>query len=310
MRGIKSFLLLLALIFVFSISCAPANPTPAGAVVDDLGRPVNIEKIPQRIVSLAPSCTEILFALGLGEKVVGVTEYCDYPPEAASKERIGGLVDPNVETILALKPDLILASDVTPEDVIVYLKSLRLTVFVVKSTDLDDLLHDINTIGKITGKEDEVQSLTSDMRGKIEMVTNKTKALENRPRTFQICWHEPIYTAGNNTYVNDLIEAAGGANIFARDFEGYKSVDIEQVIARDPEVIIVTTMAGEAHGTWEWVNTEPRLANISARQNERVHFVESRWVERPGPRVVLGLEALAKYIHPEIFGEPEGDMTK
>jgi len=276
-------------------------------LTDDFGTEVTIEEVPDSIVSLAPSNTEILFALGLGDKVVGVTPYCDYPPEAQGKEKIGGpwggSID--VEKIVALDPDFILAADINGEDVVIALRDYGLTVFAIQSTDLEDVLHDINTVGQITDTEAEASALTAKMQGRIDAVTAKTAGLSpsERPRTFHICYHDPIWTAGQDTFINDLIVKAGGVNIFA-DLEGYQSVDIETVIARDPEVIIVTAMGGTSSGTWEWVNTEPRLATVSARENGRVYFAESNWVERSGPRIVDGLEQVAKYIHPDLFFDP------
>lgn len=301
----SSLLLVLALVMTAVLPATALATTYPITLTDDSGRQVTITKLPVRIISLAPSNTEILFALGLGDRVVGVSDFSDYPPEASEKENIGNTQSPNVEKIVALQPDFILASDINPIDVINNLAGLGLTVFGIESTNLDDLLHDINTVGLITNKEAEAATLTTDMQSKIKAVTDKTAglSLDKKPRTFHICWHDPIWTAGSSTYILDLIEKAGGVNIFA-DIEGYQAVDIEQVITRDPEVILVTAMGGTSSMTWDWVNTEPRLANVSARKNGRVYFVESNWVERPGPRIVLGLEQMAKYIHPEIFFVP------
>jgi len=271
-------------------------------LTDDLGREVTITAAPQRIVSLAPSNTEILFELDLGDRVVGVTDYCDFPAEALEKAKIGGPYTPSTESIVALEPDLVLAAGINPADVITTLEGLGLTVFGIEATDLDDLLNDINIIGQITDSEAAAATLTTSMRNRINAVTTKTAGLspEQMPRTFHICWHDPIWTAGQGTFIHDLIEKAGGINIFA-DIEGYSAIDLETLIARDPEVIIVTAMGGEGSGTWEWVTTESRLAEVSARLNNREHFVESNWLERPGPRIVLGLEQLAKLIQPALF---------
>jgi len=305
--GIVGSLLLALALVVMAVLPAPSLATTYPlTVTDDLGRAVTIAELPVRIVSLAPSNTEILFALGLGDRVVGVSDYSNYPPEAEGKEKVGGPYrNVNIEKIIALQPDFILAADINPRDVITTLEGHELTVFGIKSTDLDDLLNDIRTVGQITDKEAEANVLTGDMQNRINAVTAKTAGLSpaQRPRTFHICWHDPIWTAGSGTYIHDLIEKAGGVNIFA-DIQGYQAVDIEAVIGRDPQVIIVTAMGGTASGTWDWVNTEPRLKGISARKNGRIYFVESNWVERPGPRIVLGLEQVAKYIHPEIFFEP------
>jgi len=296
------------LLLTLVLATMAALPSPSLAtdypltLTDDLGREVTIEAPPQRIISLAPSNTEILFELDLGDRVVGVTDYCNFPAEALDKPKIGGPSTPSTESIVALEPDLVLAAGINSTDTITTLEGLGLTVFGIEATDLDDLLNDINTVGRITDREAEAETLTTNMRNRINVVTAKTAGLspEETPRTFHICWHDPIYTAGQGTFIHDLIEKAGGENIFA-DIEGYSAVDLETLIARDPEVIIVTAMGGANSSTWEWITTESRLAEVSARVNNREHFVESNWLERPGPRIVLGLEQLAKLIQPALF---------
>jgi iron complex transport system substrate-binding protein len=300
--------LLLALVLVV----AATLPSPSLAttypltLTDDLGREVTIEAAPERIISLAPSNTEILFALGLGDRVVAVTDYCDYPSEALEKEKIGGPWSPSIENIVALEPDLVLAAGVNPANVITSLEDLGLTVFGIESTDLDDILDDINTVGRITDRERAAGSLINQMQRKIDTVTDKTEELSSweKPSVFHILWHDPIYTSGQGTFIHDLIEKGGGTNIFD-DLEGYNAITLETLIARDPEVIIVTAMGGEGSGTWDWVNTETRLADVSARQNGRIYFLESNWLERPGPRITYGLVQLTKRIHPGIFDDSE-----
>ncbi len=306
--GIFGGLLLALMLAVMTALPAPSFATAYPiTLTDDLGREVTIEAPPERIISLAPSNTEILFKLGLADRIVAVTDYCDYPSAALEKEKIGGPWSPSIESIVALEPDLVLAEEINPMDVITTLEGLGITVFGIEATDLDDLLDDINTVGQITDKEAEAETLTDNMQSRIDRVTAKTAGLspEEKPRVFYICWHDPPWTAGDGTFAHELIEKAGGINIFA-DLEGWSSVSLEELIVRDPEVIIVTAMGGEGSDTWEWVNTESRLADVSARQNGRVHFVESNWVERPGPRIVLGLEQLAKYIQPDIFNVSSG----
>jgi len=313
-----SLVFVLALIVPVLFPATVLATTYPLTLTDDLGREVTIEALPERIISLAPSNTEILFALDLGDRVVGVTDFCDYPPEALEKEKIGGPHTPSIEDIVALEPDLILAASINPIEVVDTLEGMGFTVFGIESTDLDDILNDINTVGIITDKEAEANALIDDMQSKIDAVTAEIEGLApgEKPRVFHICWHDPIWTSGLGTFIHDLLEKAGGVNIFD-DLEGYNSVNLEAVIARDPEVIIVTAMGGTGSGTWGWVNTESRLEDVSARVNGRVYFAESNWVERAGPRIVLGLEQLAKYIHPDIFFDPwdydedeSGDISK
>jgi iron complex transport system substrate-binding protein len=229
---------LLSLTLVLT-ACSPTGQTPTQYVVDDLGRLVAINGTPQRIVSLAPSNTEILFALGLGDKVVGVTDWCDYPSEALDKEKVGSYDTPDIEKIVALNPDLVLVAYGTTMDVINNLVGLGLTVFGIKTTDLDDLLDDIRTVGNITGKKVEAQALTSEMASKIEAITVATSELEGRPRVFYIVWHDPLWTAGSETFIHELIEKGGGVNI-CQNITGYATITLEEIIARDPEIIITS----------------------------------------------------------------------
>jgi len=296
-RATNWFLVFLSIALVLT-ACSPGGQTSVDYVFDDLGRLVAINGTPQRIVSLAPSNTEILFALGLGEKVVGVTDWCDYPPEALEKEKVGGYDTPDIEKIVALNPDLILVAYGTSMDVINTLVGLGLTVFGIKTTDLDDLLNDIKTIGEITDKELEAYALTSEMENRIQAVTNQTEELEERPSVFYIVWHDPLWTAGSETFIHELIEKAGGVNI-CQNLTGYTTISIEEVVACNPEVIITSEWS------FEWAQNETLLEGTDARQYDRVYQGDDDLVQRPGPRLVEGLEWFAYFIHPEIFEEPE-----
>lgn len=297
-RGTNWFLALLSLALVLT-ACSPSEQAPTQYVFDDLGRLVAINGTPQRIVSLAPSNTEILFALGLGDKVVGVTDWCDYPPEALEKEKVGAYDTPDIEKIVALNPDLILVAYGTTMDIINTLVGLGLTVFGIKTTDLYDLLDDIRRIGEITDKEIEAQALTSEMASKIEAIAVATSELEQRPRVFYIVWHDPLWTAGSGTFIHELIEKAGGVNI-CQNLTGYVTISIEEVIARDPEIIITSEWS------YDWAINATELASTNASQTDRIFTCDDDLVQRPGPRLVKGLEWFAHFIHPEIFEEPEG----
>ena len=302
-RGANWFLVLLTIALALT-ACSPSEQTPVDYVFDDLGRLVAINGTPQRIISLAPSNTEILFALGLGDKVLGETDWCDYPPEALEKEKVGGYDTPDIEKIVALNPDLILVAYGTPIDVINTMEGLGLTIFGIKSTDLDDVLNDIRTVGEITDKEVEAQALTSEMAVGIQAVTDQTEELEQRPKVFYLLWGgegSALWTAGSGTFIHELIEKAGGVNICG-NITGYPIISIEEVIARNPEVIITSSWPG----VYEWAMNETALNATDARQNNRVFVCDDNLAQRPGPRLVEGLEWFAYFIHPEIFEEPEG----
>jgi len=303
-QGTNWFLVALLTIALVLTACSPNGQTDVEYVFDDLGRLVAINGTPQRIVSLAPSNTEILFALGLGDKVVGVTDWCDYPPEALEKEKVGSYDTPDIEKIVALTPDLILVAYGTTMDVINSMVGLGLTVFGIKTTDLDDLLNDIRTIGEITNKEVEALALTSEMAVGIHAVTDQTEELEQRPKVFYLLWggeDGALWTAGSGTFIHELIGKAGGVNI-CQNITSYTTISIEYVLARDPEIII----ASESSYGWAMNETGP-LASTNASQTDRIFTCDDDLVQRPGPRLVKGLEWFAHFIQPDIFPEePEG----
>ena len=306
MRAVKSLLLLLVLALTFLVACSTATPQPTGATIDDLGRSVNIEKIPQRIVSLSPSNSEILFALGLGDKVVGVTEYCNYPPEALDKAKVGGFSTPDIEKVIALQPDLILADSIHAKDTIPALEERGLAVFALAPENLDGILEDVQMVGKITGKEREASELVDQMGSRIKAITDKTSNLQERPRLFYITWHDPLWTVGVGTFIHELVGKAGGVNIF-EDIAEHKAVDIELVIARNPEVIIACIGHGAAsEEPFKWAENELRLQVTEARKNNRVYQINADLVSRSGPRIVDALEWFAYFLHPEMFGKPKG----
>jgi iron complex transport system substrate-binding protein len=289
---------LLSIAFVLT-ACTPNEQTPTQYVVDDLGRLVTINGTPERIISLAPSNTEILFALGLGDRVVGVTMYCDYPPEAQDKEKVGDYYGPDIEKIIALQPDLVLATDFHRFDLIPALEQQGVAVFAVAPQTLDDVLESIQKIGTITGKEAEALELLNGMTSKIEEIEEQTKELEEKPRVFYMTWHDPMWTVGRATWIDDLINISGGVNIFSQYFESGAMVEIEWVILLNPEIIITSEWS------YDWALNATELASTNASQTGRIYTFDDDLAQRPGPRLVEGLEWFAYLIHPEIFEEPE-----
>ena len=283
-------------------------PTFPLTVVDDLGRTVKIEKLPQRIISLAPSNTEIIYALGLEDRLVGTTDYCDYPEAAKQKPRVAGYVNPDLEKVVSQQPDLVIAEAIHENTVLPALEKLGLTVIVTSATSLDVVLDDIKLIGEVTGKSKAATKLVDDLAMRIQAVTTKTAGLttEQRPRVLYAIWYDPIWTMGSETFSDDLIWKAGGANIFSKDFEKSHVVSLEAIIAKNPQVIIVSGMATTGDLIYKNIIKETRLTGVDAIRDSRVYKISNaNFIERPGPRVVDGLEEVAKIIHPEIFGMPE-----
>ena len=296
----KLALTVLALVFLLS-GCARPTPAP-GEITDQLGRPVRLDGPPQRIVSMSPSNTEILFALGLGDRVVGVTDYCDFPPEAMDKAKIGGFSNPDLEKLVALSPDLIVADQIHEKEVVPELERRNLPVFVMDPRNMDQVLESIVLLGRATGTEAEAARLVEEMKTRIGAVAQKVAGLspQERPRVLSITWHDPLWTAGKGTWEDQLISMAGGQNLFP-DLEGYKTVDLEMVLNRDPQVIIAASGHGEAlRAPYLWARDEPRLKGTEALKKGRVYEIDADIVSRPGPRLVEGLEEMLRLLHPEL----------
>ncbi len=303
----KIALLLLATVLFTGLLAACSSsttPTPSSfTITDSNGRVVTIKNNhPQKIVSLAPSNTEILYALGLADRIAAVTDYADYPPEATAKPSVGAYDNPNLEAIVAMEPDLILATDGQPQATLDQLESRGLTVVVIIPHSIDEVLTMITLIGKVTGQDEEAATLVADMQKRIDAVTEKTKNLTTaeKPRVFYIIWQDPIWTTGSGTFEDALIELAGGVNI-AHELTGYATISLETVIAANPQVMV----AGVGMGTGEdaalqFLQTESRLVSSDARRNNRVTGINMDVVARPGPRIVSALEEFFKIIHPEL----------
>lgn len=275
-------------------------------ITDDLGRVVTIPEKPARIVSLAPSNTEIIFALGLGDRLFGVTEFCNYPEEALDKEKVGGYSDVNIEKVVALAPDLILAEDIHKQKVIPALERLGFKVVALVPHNLDEIMDSIILIGKVTGTEEAASQLVVDMSERIEVVTDRTANLKEaeKQRVLYVIWHEPIMSVGTNTWIHELIEKAGGINIAWVAGEGWPTLALEEVLSANPQVIIANVEDYEGGDIClQFVLNEPRLKGVDARINQRVYGIDADLTNRPTPRIVEALEWMAGIIHPEIFPE-------
>lgn len=260
---------------------------------DNHGRNLTIEKAPIRIVSLAPSNTEILFALGLGEKVVGVTEYDNYPDEAKLVEKVGGFQTVDIEKVVSLNPELVLATGGIQLEVIEKLREVGLTVVVIDAKSVDEIQENILLIGRIAGSKREAESLVDSMGQRIELVKNKSSSNPRRPRVMYIVWGEPLMAAGPGAFASSLIELAGGENVFSDAGIDYPKVSMESVIERDPEVIITNTNTGME---LESLKDAAEWKGISAVKNRRFHVINGDIVSRPGPRIVDALELFSTWI--------------
>ncbi|MCG0278280.1 MAG: cobalamin-binding protein [Thermanaeromonas sp.] len=291
------------------------EPGPEGSgypltVTDGMGREVTLKARPERLVSLSPGNTEILFALGLGGKVVGVDDYSDYPPEAVDIPKIGGFSNPNVEKIVALKPDLVLATNMH-EEAVRRLEEIGIPVAVVSPKTVEGILDSIEWIGKLTGASEDASRLVADLRERLEKVKAVVEKipLDKRPWVYYEVYSDPLMTAGPQTFIGQLIELAGGRNIAYDAQTDYPEFSAETVIERNPDVIIFPQWHGSESLTVERLKSRSGWQEIKAVKNNRVFGVDANIVSRPGPRVVDALELLAEIIHPELFGERNGSSS-
>ncbi|MCK4884520.1 cobalamin-binding protein [Candidatus Bathyarchaeota archaeon] len=281
-----------------------------GDLVDDMGYSLTLTSPPERIVSLAPSNTEILFAVGAGDKVVGVTDFCNYPydfeawVEAGNMTSIGSFKNPSVEPIVVLDPDLVLASKQSV-DAVESLRSLGINVLVLDAKNISGVLRDILLIGRAADRYSEAVALESDLRQKIDAIANQAADATSTPKVY----HEvfPSMSAGPETFIDELITLAGGENIFHDAATRYPTVSSEAVIEKNPDIMVFPdSYMGREHfsETMEDVTNRPGWELISAVQNDTIYEIASDIISRAGPRLAEALEILAQMIHPEIFGQP------
>lgn len=296
---IRSIPAVIIVALCFAACAAPkpaANPAPTRGFTDELGREIQIAFPPQRIVSLAPSVTEILFALGLGDRVVAVTSYCDFPPEAKAKENVGDTLSPNPERLIALKPDLVIITTASQlEKTARQLGELNIPLYVADPRTVREVVASIRKLGAATGATSKAEEIAGEMESRIAAVERRVKALP-KPRALYVLQTAPLITAGRNTFINDLILLAGGESISGNETADYPQLSRETAIARAPEIIV----APETHGTELVKETDLRrdFAVTPAVKNNRIVRVNPDWIDRPGPRIVEGLEQLARGLHP------------
>ncbi len=287
----------------------PPTPTPELAafpltITDDLGRDVTVEAKPQRIVSLAPSHTEILFAIGAGNQVVGVTTYCNYPPEAQDREQIGGFsaTTISVEKIVALEPDLVFSVGEIQRPAIEALEQVDITVVALDPNDFDEVYATIELMGRLTGHEKEAAQIMADMKARVAAVQERVATIpeEERLTVFWETYDEPLMTVGTASFTHQLIELAGGVNIFADLTEAYPQVNAEEVIKRNPAVIMGADSMGDKLST-ELVGQRPGWGQVQAVQDGRIHLFDGDMVSRTGPRLAQVLGEMARALYPDAF---------
>ncbi|MBT9134347.1 MAG: Vitamin B12-binding protein [Firmicutes bacterium] len=298
MRRIAFVSLIVVLAFALS-GCAVLNVLqPSIVVTDDLGREIRLERAARRIVSLAPSNTEMLFALGIEDKVVGVTDICDYPAQAATKEKVGSFGTPSVEKIVSLKPDLVLAASLH-KTVGEQLTALGIPVIVLNAESIQGVLDNADLLGRVTGATRGTAQLKRQISADLNAVDERVKALTNeqRPLVYYEVWSNPIMTAGPNTFLHELITRAGGINLGATATTNWPTLSLEELLSRQPQVMFY----GHATETVEQIKQRPDWGSIPALRDGRVYLVDENLILRPGPRIGQALRLLSAQLHPDLW---------
>ncbi len=311
--------LLLIVLVLTGCGGAATQPAPAGAaketkvpqteqpkqsrqttypitVRDGAGRDVTIPAEPKRIVSVAPSNTELVFAVGKGGALVGRSQFDDYPPEVKQIDSIGGFAPPNYEQIVGKQPDLLLMIGGSKDARDKLVTDYKLNVFVVDPKNFDELYAGIKSLGLILNAQEQADKVTVEMQKAVKVITDKTGKAAGKPKVFYQVWDNPLMTAGSGTFIDDLIRLAGGENVGA-SVKGWANFSAEQLVAANPDIMIASTRDAA-----EKVKTQQGWEGLKAVKEARVYGVEdANLVSRPGPRLVLGLKWLAETIHPELF---------
>ncbi|MGE5071870.1 MAG: ABC transporter substrate-binding protein [Anaerolineae bacterium] len=295
------------LLIVAASACGPAIAPQAGPVslVDGSGRTVILRLPAERVVSIAPSNTEVLFSVGAGKQLVGRDSFSDYPPEAKDIPDIGGGVGAlNLELILAQKPDLVLASPLTPQEQVASLEKAGLTVYVLPNPKtFDDLYSNLQTAGKLTGHDAQAATLVDSLKRRVQAVSDKAALASARPVVYyELDATDPSapFTSGPDTFVDLLIRTAGGTNFGSKLKGDWVQVSVETLLAEQPDYIVLgdNTYGGV---TPEQVKARAGWDALTAVQKGRIYIFDDNTVSRPGPRLVDGLEAMAKLLHPDLF---------
>jgi iron complex transport system substrate-binding protein len=293
-----SFFFLNLLIFtVFLTSMSHASPL---TVKDEVGREVSVPFPPKRIISLAPNITEILFDLGLDEGIVGVSIHCNFPEKAKTRVRVGSYIRLDFERIISLKPDLIIATGAgNTREMVERLEKLSFQTYVIYPKNLDGILLSIDHIGQVVDRKKEATTIINDMTRRRGKIIELTQGLP-RPRVFLQIGEAPIVTVGKGSFADDLIRQAGGSNVAGDEKKMYPRLGMEEILKRAPEVIIISSM--NPKGDYQKVLQEwTRWKTIPAVKQGRIHLIDSDLIDRPSPRIIDGLEEIARILHPEKF---------
>jgi iron complex transport system substrate-binding protein len=290
---------LLTLLFAFAVTTGCASAT-ARVLRDGIGRRVQVPDQAHSIICLAPNLTETVYALGLWKEVAGVTNYTDYPPEARLKPHVGGLIDPSLEKIVSLHPDLVLAdAGINRQQTVEQLEHLHIPVFVVRPQGLKGVLKSIREIGEATGRQAAAANLVKDLQAKEKQIADRVQGLP-RPKVFVLIWYQPVITAGRTAFVTDVISAAGGRSVTADIPQAWPQISMERVLQLSPDFLLLVRGGGHGGVSLGMLRASPGWRNVQAVQRGRVIYMDDR-LFHASPVVFDALAELAKKLHPSAF---------
>lgn len=308
-KRITSFILLIFMSIVILTGCggkqgeADKNKEGKGGfpvtITDVYGTEVTIDKKPERIVVLSPSTVEVLYKLNLEDNIVGVTEFCDYPKEAGSKAKVGDFNGTNIEKIVELNPDIVFGNAGMSKEDFDKLTELGIKVIVAEAKTIDKIPETFKMIGMATDTLDKAEKMAEDVTNKINQIKDKVKDAKKVKTYYVISFGESgNWTSGRNTFISDMISIAGGENI-ADNVDGWKEYSLEKIVEKNPDVLLISAMV--ANDNKNILDNQEGYKETSAVKNGDTIIIDDNLTQRPGPRIVEGLEAIAKAIHPEIF---------
>jgi iron complex transport system substrate-binding protein len=286
-------------------SAAPTAPLPGREIADEDGRRIRVPREVNRIVSLAPNLTEIVFALGDGNHLVGDTDFCDYPPEALQKPHVGGPVNPNLEEVVALKPDLVVATSINRRETVNVLYRIGLPVYSVRDPhSVEEMITSVEHLGGALGMEKSATILAEDLRGRLAALDRRLTGAMPR-RVLFVVWTDPLISVGRDTFIADALRRAGGRSVVNTKAE-WPHVSMEEIVRLQPEVLVFASAhAGNTQRDIDELRTRPGWKNLAAMRNGNI-VVVSDAINRPAPRMVDAVEQLARALHPEAFAGGTG----
>lgn len=305
MKKITQFFLIITILAMLLAGCAPAATAPqAVTLTDGLGRTIAWDQPAERIVSLAPSATEILFAVGAGDQVVGRDSFSNYPESVSELQDVGGSMgEYSFETIASLNPDLVMLTEINTPEQVKALEDLGLNVYYLKNfVELDGLYPMLRTVGQLTGHDNEAAELITTLKARVAKVEDIISLSQDKPLVFyELDGSDAAkpWTSGPNTFMDQLIQMAGGVNVGSSMTDAWAQISLEELLVQDPDIIL---LGDAAYGmTAEQVATRAGWESLSAVKNNSIYAFNDDMASRPGPRMVDGLEELAKLIHPELY---------